>query len=88
MKKSFLRKLMLSVTLLTSLHTFAHDFEVDGIFYKIISASDLTVEVTYKGSSYDTFNNEYTGDVTVPSTVTYDGTTYSVSTIGEIAFCD
>ena len=87
MTHSILRKFMLIAVLLTSSYTFAHDFEVDGIYYNIISASDLTIEVTYQGSSYDTIDNEYTGDVKVPSTVTYNGSTYSVTTIGETAFC-
>ena len=63
----------------------AHDFEVEGIYYNILSEEDRTVEVTYKGSySYD--YNEYIGEVTIPTNATYNGTTYSVTTIGESAF--
>ena len=57
-----------------------HDFEVDGIYYKY--NGDGTVSVTFKSSSYD----EYTGDVTILSSVTYSGTTYSVISIGDDAF--
>ena len=61
----------------------AQDFMVDGIFYNILSEDDMTVEVT--GSPYD-----YSGDVVIPAEVTYDGGTYSVTTIGKNAFycCD
>ena len=66
----------------------AHDFEVDGIYYNITSSSaPLTVAVTYQGSgSYD--SDEYSGSVTIPETVTYDGRTYSVTSIEDaFAFC-
>ena len=55
----------------------AHDFEVDGIYYNING-----------NEAYVTYNefNEYSGSVTIPSTVTYGGTTYSVTSIGEWAF--
>ena len=56
-------------TLLCSLTASAHDFEVDGIYY-ITSSADLTVEVTYRGSSSSSYSNEYSGAVTIPSTVT------------------
>ena len=57
----------------------AHDFEVDGIYYNVTDKTNKTVEVTsgIKG---------YTGDVTIPASVTYSGTTYSVTTIGDYAF--
>ena len=57
----------------------AQDFEVDGIYYNILSEDDKTVEVT--GSPYG-----YSGDVVIPAEVTYDGSTYSVTTIGKDAF--
>ena len=68
----------------------AHDFEVDGIYYYIISSSDLTVSVTYQGSNYDSYSNEYTGSVVIPEKVTYDSKEYSVTSIGYEAFrgCD
>ena len=53
-------------------------FEVDGIYY-VINNNGKTVYVT-------SGNVEYSGEVVIPSTVTYDGTTYSVTEIGEEAF--
>ena len=64
----------------------AHDFEVDGIYYNILSEEEKTVEVTCRGSYYNDYSNEYNGDVTIPEKVTYNSTSYSVTTIGSGAF--
>ena len=61
--------------LLCSITVSAHDFELGGIRYNTIS--DGEVEVTSKG---------YLGKVTIPSTITYGGKTYSVTSIGDGAF--
>lgn len=82
MKTTILRKLMLTAVLLTSSHAIAHDFEVDGIYYNIISSDNKTVSVTYKGADY----NSYIGNITIPDTVTYNETTYNIISIGESAF--
>lgn len=67
----------------------AHDFEVNGIYYRITSSSEnSTVSVTYKGDSYSSYSNEYYGVVTIPSTVTYNNNTYNVTSIGFTAFAD
>ena len=50
------------------------------MYYNI--TSDSTVEVTYGQWHFNT----YVGDIIVPSTVTYEGVTYTVTAIGEIAF--
>ena len=73
-------------TLWCSLAANAHDFEVDGIYYNITSSADLTVVVTYRGSSSSSYSNEYSGAVTIPSTVTYNSKTYRVTSIGSYAF--
>ena len=64
---------------------FAEDFAVDGIYYNIMSADDKTVEVTYKGDYIEEVE-EYSGSVTIPEIVTYNGNTYTVTNIGEWAF--
>ena len=64
----------------------AHDFEMGGIYYNILSEEDKTVEVTYKGTSYNEYSNEYTGGVVIPQSVTYNGSTYSVTSIRSYAF--
>ena len=85
------RLLSLSVFLMMALLSFAHDFEVvnaDGvtIYYNITSSYNLTVAVTYRGTSYSQYSNEYTGAVNIPATVTYNEKTYSVTRIGDFAF--
>ena len=69
-----------------ALLSFAHDFEKGGIYYRISSSTNLTVDVTYQGPSYDYITNEYTGDVTIPKSVTYNGINYSVTSIDNWAF--
>ena len=71
---------MVFATLLSA-NVFAYDFVVNGIYYNI-NSDGTTVSVTYENTSY----NSYSGNVTIPTTVTYNGTTYSVTTIGESAF--
>ena len=74
----------IAMMLIGWLPSLAHDFEVDGVFYN--KTSDNTVAATYKGYSYDSYSNEYAGDVVIPSSVNYNGTTYSVTSIGDDAF--
>ena len=66
----------------------AHDFEAGGIYYNITDDTNKTVEVTNRGTFYDEYSYEYTGSVVIPESVTYNGTTYSVTSIGSFAFCD
>ena len=61
----------------------AHDFEVDGIYYNI---NGNEVAVTFKGRNCNSFYNEYSGPVVIPATVTYNGTTYPVTSIDTLAF--
>ena len=76
------------VTLLCSVTASAHDFEVGGIYYNVTSATPLKVEVTYKGVWSSTYSNEYSENVVIPSSVSYDGKNYSVTRIGNGAFND
>lgn len=57
----------------------AYTTEIDGIYYNI---SGTTAEVTYATSSY----NSYSGDVVIPSSISYSGKTYPVTKIGYRAF--
>ena len=76
-----------AVLLLSAASASAHDFEVDGIYYNIKS-DGTSVSVTFEGSSYYDYSNEYFGAVTIPASVTYSGKTYSVTSIGLSAFED
>jgi hypothetical protein len=79
------RHLLTALLMLCTTAVLAHDFEVDGIYYNITSETDLTVEVTHQGDSYNSFE-EYTDTVIIPETVTYDGRIYRVVSIGRHAF--
>ena len=79
------KHLLLLAALLHCIATNAHDFEADGIYYNIISFTEETVEVTYQGEQYDSYD-EYNGTVIIPETVA----PYRVIKIGANAFrgCD
>ena len=42
--------------------------------------------VTFQRPSSSTYRDEYSGNVTIPASVTYNGRIYSVTGIGEEAF--
>ena len=74
MKKLF----SLFLTLFVAGSVWAYDFEVDGIYYYTISENEVRVT-----SSWD---DNYYGDIVIPSSVTYGGNNYSVTLIGYEAF--
>ena len=81
MKKLF----TLLVAALCTLSVWAYDFQVDNLYYNI--TSDTTVEVTssvdytWEGGNYPNLTT-----VSIPETVTYNGSAYSVTGISEWAF--
>lgn len=78
-EEMFMKHLFTMLLTLVAVTASAQDFEVDGICYNILSEDDRTVMVTE--SPYG-----YSGEVVIPAEVTYDGSTYSVTTIGDLAF--
>ena len=66
---------------------FADGTLVDGLYY-ILDTGNRVATVTYPGMSVPAAagDNSYTGDVVVPGSIYYDGTEYTVTTIGEGAF--
>lgn len=97
-----MKKLLLIVFGLISFASHAYDFEVDGIYYNVLSLSDLTCEVTYNAEnkisqslSFDGSSGtsrlsytypSYRGEVTIPATVNYKGRILNVTGIGSYAF--
>ena len=81
-----IKHLFTTLLLLCTTVASAHDFEVDGIYYNITDATNKTIEVSYRGFYSYSYDNEYTGSVVIPESVTYNGTTYSVTSIGNSAF--
>lgn len=61
--------------------------QVDGIWYDFDN-NTKTASVTYRGKSFSDYSNEYTGEIIIPSSVTFNGITYNVSDIGSYAFYD
>ena len=88
MKDNYFKNLFTLLFLLCATAVAAHDFEVNGVYYNILSEEEKTVEVAYKGTSYNEYYNEYTGCVLIPEGVIKDGITYSVISIGNYAFFD
>ena len=83
MKQTTLHLITLLILALTTLSATAHDFEADGIYYNISGTNAI---VTFRGVNQYSYNDEYSGEISIPSTITYNGTTYSVTSIGEYAF--
>ena len=81
-----LKHLFTALLLLCATAVAAHDFEVGGIYYNVLSETDKTVAVTFKGTTYSEYSDEYSGSVVIPESVTYNGSTYSVTSIEECAF--
>ncbi|MBQ7683573.1 MAG: leucine-rich repeat domain-containing protein [Bacteroidaceae bacterium] len=85
MKRAFLTLIAFVMALLSGTKAYAYDCEVDGIYYYRISTTEL--EVANKVFS-DQNRSAYTGTVTIPSTVTFNGKKFTVVSIGEYAFRD
>ena len=67
----------------------AYDFRVNGLAYNYLNGSSGNkVEVTYYNDNFDyVYNYSYLTTANIPSSVTYNGKTYSVTSIGSEAFC-
>ena len=94
MKKTIRRKryLLVVVALFCTLvpQVWAYDFSAvapsgQTLYYEIDGSN---VTVVPQISSFPYYNTSPTGALTIPSSVTYNGTTYSVTSIGSGAFCD
>ena len=68
----------LILSVIFSISSSAYDVMVDGIYYNIVTKAK-TAEVT-EG------DNEYSGDVTIPETITVDNVVHNVTSIGDYAF--
>lgn len=78
MKKNLL---LFVFTLLSTLTASAYyDAMIDGIYYHIYTASGVRTAGVADG------NTKYTGKVTIPTTITYYGNTYTVKSIDGCAF--
>ena len=87
LKFTFLLTALLSMV---GVRALAHDIEVanaDGvtIYYKWAN-NKTELSVSYRGTTSSNYSNEYSGNVVIPESVTYNGATYPVTSIGGSAF--
>ena len=81
MNKTFTKLGMIVSFVLSFISAYAYDFEVDGIYYTVTDFPNLECKVVPG-------DVEYKGDVVIPSTVTFNGKTLTVVSIGKSAFED
>ena len=84
-KLTFLLTLLMSMVVIKAT---AHDIAVansDGVtIYYVWTNNQTELAVSYRGSYSYTYEDEYSGNVVIPNSITYNGITYSVtSVIGE-----
>lgn len=82
------KHLLFLAGMLLSFSAAAEKIELDGIYYNL---GNGTAEVTYRGDEEDgwmyfNYDELYTGNVVIPESITYNGTTYQVNAIGNDAF--
>ena len=85
---TFLLTLLLSMAGITAA---AHDIAVankDGkTIYYVWTNNKTALAVSYQGTISNSDFNDYSGNVVIPESVTYNGATYPVTSIGDRAFC-
>ena len=74
-----LRALFLSLAVLLSLPMLAVEVKIGGINYDLNAVAKQATVIAWYGV-------EYSGEVIIPESVEYEGTDYSVKSIGESAF--
>ena len=86
---AFLLTLLLSMAGITAA---AHDIEVaneDGkTIYYVWTNDNTELAVSYGGNTTGSYSGEYSGNVVIPESVTYNGATYPVTSIGSDAFSE
>ncbi len=90
MKRLNISFLLVVLMSMTGIQASAHDIEVANsqgkTIYYVWTNDNTELAVSYRGSDYWDYSDEYTGSVDIPATVTYGGQTYPVTSIGERAF--
>ena len=86
MKQQFTRKLMLLAVMLLAGVGSSFAFEYGGLTYRVVDNDAKTVKVSYQGSSEMDMNPYTQSSIVIPSTVAFNGNTYTVVEIGDYAF--
>lgn len=80
-----MKKIFLSLILsLVTIATWARDTKINGIYYNVDNTTK-TAEVTQRDMLMG--DEQYSGNITIPSSITFNGTEYTVVSIGIEAFC-
>ena len=74
---------LLTILSMVGVNALAYDAKIDDIYYNFSGTNAI---VTYCGNNSTSNKYAYTGSVDIPKTVTYEGTTYSVTSISNEAF--
>lgn len=73
-------------------HLLAEKFSSDSygqtIYYRTLDNGNFEVAVTFKGANFSSANGEYSGKITIPKKVKYQGHNYRVTAIEPDAFRD
>ena len=90
-KQSFITILLTVLMSMTGAKAFAYDIAAtnkDGVTIYYVWANDAKTElaVSFNVREQNTPSNEYTGNVIIPESVEYEGSTYRVTSIGVLAF--
>ena len=86
MKKNFLVMLMLMLVQIVSAANVVPPTRINGIFYNL-DANKKQAEVTYNWDDAQVPERKtYKGTITIPATVSYQGITYNVTSIDNMAF--
>ena len=84
---SFLLAMLMSML---GIETFAHDIAVENadgktIYYVWVN-NKTELAVSYRGSDYSSYKNEYSGTIIIPESVSYNEKVYPVTSIESLAF--
>lgn len=90
MKQQKIKLLLAMLMSMLGVDSFAHDIAVKNAegqtIYYVWTNNKTELAVSYKGSSYSSYTNEYSGVIVIPQSVSYGGKSYKVTSIGRSAF--
>ena len=83
----FKRMMSFILSIFATINLYAYDFEVDGIYYNIVSDEDYTLSVTNGDRNENIpYNFDYSGIVNIPATVPFHRHDYTVVAVEDMAF--
>ena len=86
--KNLLSSTLLLLASLLPMAAAADTVEVDGIYYYLNAGEAMVVskDIEFDHDGLPVYYSDYSGDVVIPSSITYNGITYPVTAIGGHAF--